>query len=172
MCTQCVEWNGARWHRYYGGYYERTAKGGGKRVSMRLHREIWRFAFGCVPDGHDVHHKDGDKGNNSLDNLELLSRPDHMRHHRAGMRVPNNDWVADDAGEKPCVDCGRAVIRLRGNEAVCQKCQYRRADMRRTKTKECINCGAGFQTIRGNYCSQRCVNLATKGGTTCVLPKG
>lgn len=31
-----------------------------------------------------VHHRDGDKHNNALDNLELTSRPEHVRIHRIG----------------------------------------------------------------------------------------
>ena len=38
-------------------------------------------------DGFDVHHLDGDHGNNDPDNLVLMEHSDHMRLH--GVRVPS-----------------------------------------------------------------------------------
>lgn len=35
----------------------------------------------CIPPGHVVHHIDHDKLNNHPDNLELMTRKDHARHH-------------------------------------------------------------------------------------------
>lgn len=35
-----------------------------------------------------VHHKDGDKSNNDLENLEVMSRSEHSRSHRLGNSMP------------------------------------------------------------------------------------
>ena len=35
-----------------------------------------------------VHHKDGDKSNNDLENLEVMSRSEHSRSHRLGNGMP------------------------------------------------------------------------------------
>jgi hypothetical protein len=47
-----------------------------------LHRLIASCKIGrsILPD-EDVHHIDGDKLNNSYDNLEVLKRSEHRRHH-------------------------------------------------------------------------------------------
>jgi hypothetical protein len=37
-----------------------------------LHRVIWQLANGTIPDGYVVHHKDHDKTNNNISNLELV----------------------------------------------------------------------------------------------------
>lgn len=46
-----------------------------------LHRAVWESKHGKMPRRHEVHHKDRDKSNNRLDNLELLSPSDHARRH-------------------------------------------------------------------------------------------
>ena len=56
------------------GYYSSTTK---KRCL--LHRYIWEKEKYKIPDGYDIHHIDGDKTNNSIDNLECLSKSEHTR---------------------------------------------------------------------------------------------
>ena len=51
-------------------YYSR----GGKK----LHRDVWRMAFGPIPDGCHIHHKDGNPANNVLSNLECLPAKIHL----------------------------------------------------------------------------------------------
>lgn len=46
-----------------------------------LHQEIWKDAHGPIPEGHQIHHRDGNPLNNSLDNLECLSDDEHKRRH-------------------------------------------------------------------------------------------
>jgi hypothetical protein len=66
--------------RYYlcGEYFQRSGE--------RLHRRIWEDHHGPVPSGFHVHHRDGNKRNNSLDNLELLTAAEHMSHHHKGQQ--------------------------------------------------------------------------------------
>ena len=47
------------------------------------HRVLWEKHFGQIPEGHHVHHKNGDKRDNRLENLELLSSFEHHSHHFA-----------------------------------------------------------------------------------------
>ena len=43
------------------------------RKGIFLHRYIWEEAYGKIPDGHDIHHKDENKLNNYYKNLEWLN---------------------------------------------------------------------------------------------------
>ena len=52
------------------------------------HRLVWETANGPIPRGHVIHHKDGNKLNNSLDNLECTTQLEHMKMH-----WPNQRWV-------------------------------------------------------------------------------
>ncbi len=46
----------------------------------RLHRYAWVAAFGPVPDGCHIHHRDDDVLNNSLRNLECVPASLHLSH--------------------------------------------------------------------------------------------
>ena len=49
-----------------------------------LHVAVWEFHHGPVPEGCHIHHKDGDRGNNQLENLECLDASEHMSLHQEG----------------------------------------------------------------------------------------
>jgi len=61
---------------------------------MSKHREIWKRHFGEIPKDNDgrsyeVHHKDGNRNNNDINNLMCISIQEHYDvHHRQG------DWGA------------------------------------------------------------------------------
>ena len=66
----------------------------------KLHLYIWELENGQKPGGYDLHHKDYDKGNYNLENLELLSKSDHMKVHAGWKRDDKGNWTT-----KPCKDC-------------------------------------------------------------------
>ena len=47
----------------------------------RYHRYLWEQIYGKISKGYDLHHVDGDKLNNNLQNLELLSKSEHTKRH-------------------------------------------------------------------------------------------
>lgn len=59
------------------GYFYHIS--GNKRLA--LHREVWKSVHGPIQKGFHIHHKDGDKNNNGIDNLEMLSISEHMKRH-------------------------------------------------------------------------------------------
>ena len=163
MCDKCVEWNGIRWHSYNNGYYEyRGTRSKQRKDRDNLHKAKFKHYFGEIPKGYDVHHKDGNKLNNEISNLELLSRSEHMRHHREESPIPRPDFESM-RHETNCQDCGKVVERKVVTETIlCKQCQFKKADKRRTHERSCSFCGETFRTIRGNFCSQRCVNLGRR----------
>lgn len=46
-----------------------------------LHRLIWEDFYGPIPEGWIIHHKDENKLNNCICNLELMRKEDHNSHH-------------------------------------------------------------------------------------------
>lgn len=170
MCIKCVEWGGKKWHVYGDNeYYERTDKSVRPKRTLRLHREKWLAEVGPIPDGHHVHHKNEDKQDNRLENLECMAAGDHMREHRPhgfGVR-PTYDtiYVCE------CYICGKSVERrIKTAKTKCKSCTYREAEEKRKVKKTCTHCGTEFISRAGTLCSQRCVNLATNGATVRILP--
>jgi hypothetical protein len=52
----------------------------GENRKFYIHRIVVEAHFGPIPEGMEVNHKDGDKSNNRLDNLELLSHSQNLKH--------------------------------------------------------------------------------------------
>lgn len=64
------------------GYYRFS---GGENVHKYFHRVIWENFYGCeVPKGYHIHHKNGNKLDNCILNLQLVSKSQHHKHHQQG----------------------------------------------------------------------------------------
>lgn len=96
-----VEVDGKWFTIYKGKYYEHHSKEG----VLYLHRYIWEKHNGRIPENMCVHHKDCDRLNNSLDNLELKSKVEHttMHAHKSlkdnYLKTINNLKKASDAAK-------------------------------------------------------------------------
>jgi len=47
-----------------------------------IHRLVWQYHNGPILDGFDIHHKDENKHNNNIDNLELIEKRKHKSSHK------------------------------------------------------------------------------------------
>ena len=78
---------------------------------IRAHAWVWTNHFGSPPIGTHLHHKDGNKSNNAIENLELLTATEHTRLHLHEperkelsrkacdkIRHLTKDWHKTDAG--------------------------------------------------------------------------
>lgn len=137
--------------RYYlcGNYFQRKGK--------RLHRAVWEHYNGDVPTGHHVHHVDGNRSNNDIDNLELIIGKAHLeRHARTEERREN----------------GRRAIRLaiekapewhRSEEGKEWHSKHAKETWAKHKEREriCTGCGEIYMSRdlghKGNhFCHQNC----------------
>jgi hypothetical protein len=73
------EFNGIKFRKT--GKYYRPSGADCKRGVESLHREIWKYYRGEIPDGYHVHHMDGDTDNNAITNLSLIEGWDHLSMH-------------------------------------------------------------------------------------------
>ena len=185
MCDSCVTFKGRKYHRKAGGYYTTT---------LRLHREVWEEAFGKIPEGSHVHHRNEDKSDNRIENLQLLTRSEHAKLHAEEKLAPYREAALIQARH---VSEERRLERLR-RVLVCKNCgdKYHSgsAHPRRFCSSKCIEaarstkfgsgkrhcefCGKVYQPSRRvqRYCSKACCNAAhheraaRSRSRTCVRP--
>ena len=63
------------------------------------HDLIWEQYYGEIPEGYQIHHIDGNKANNNIENLQLVTPLEHKRLH-SGCKIIDGEWY------KPCSVCG------------------------------------------------------------------
>lgn len=114
----------------------------------RLHRIIWEIHHGSIPEGFDIHHKDGDKLNNSIDNLECISHSEHLSIHMKENSDKIHAWHKTPEGRK---SLGEKASKLMSE--------------RPFKTFNCPQCLKDFQSQnihRVKYCSISCQHAARR----------
>jgi hypothetical protein len=85
------------------GYLSVTLCGDGRQERHTIHRVMWLYFHGAIPEGLQINHKDFCKTNNELANLELVTPYQNIQHAvRAGrMQAPrpnsNKAKLSDDA---------------------------------------------------------------------------
>ena len=125
------DWNGTRWYRNRKDHYYRDPSGG-----VLLHVAIWTNANGPAPDGHVIHHRDHNRDNNSIDNLQALADRDHRRHHLKD----NKRWASAQT-----------------SEAAKARATQQWADREPTEHR-CEHCGSSFWStgMRAKFCHANC----------------
>lgn len=131
-----------------------------------LHQEVWKAANGPIPKGFQVHHKDGNPGNNEISNLELLTSAQHHAEHR---RMPtfnlerakrSMDWARKFAPKWHRSKGGRAWHGKHGRGSWVG---------RQPEAVPCSECGENMNTFfrhKRNFCSERCtMRYHRKAGT-------
>lgn len=74
-------------NKYYDGYLINFSSSTGyptiwkNNKNVLLHRYIWEKHFGKIPNDCEIHHKDKNRTNYSLDNLILVKIKEHHRKH-------------------------------------------------------------------------------------------
>lgn len=124
-----------------------------------LHRDIYAATHGQIPEGYDVHHKDGNPLNNDISNLEAIPEGDHYRLHAAELnndpefvawRRAHFDRIRPLAAEWHRSEEGREWHREHGRLAYAGREFYERT---------CDRCGKTYKTRhlgRNRFCSNSC----------------
>ena len=144
------------WIQTTGRYFQSGRKSAPERL---LHRRIWIDANGPISDGMHVHHKDGDWRNNTLSNLELVSRSEHASQH---MLVR---WQNPEEAASMRVALGKAIDAARGWHSTDEGREWHSQNAKNAwKGKEpkecsCVVCSGIFTSLfptRAKFCSKKC----------------
>lgn len=84
---------------YKGVFYSENKSGylhGGRKKKL-LHREIWKDRFGSLPSRLVLHHKDENRINNRVENLQPMTIGNHLRLHLKGKPKQKKIQSAKDA---------------------------------------------------------------------------
>jgi len=138
------------------GYYLSSRKIGTSRV--RLHRYMWMKYYGEIPKGFEVHHKDGDKDNNEIENLELLSKKKHLKWHADN--IPEELMVKwkenfEKKARPKAIEWHKSEEGRRFHQKIAKKSW----ENRKPKIYTCKNCGKKFESLKYGgvkYCSPTC----------------
>lgn len=73
------------------GYY--------KHANIFMHRYVWEFYNGKIPEGYEIHHKDLNRNNNKIENLECISTSDHRKLHADLLTDEQREWKRNNLAE-------------------------------------------------------------------------
>lgn len=123
-----------------------------------LHCAMWEFYHGPIPKGFHVHHKDGKKWHNEIDNFELLSSSDHTKEH----------WARKFFLQRTCLQCG-IKFKTRSTKGIAVKfcsntckANHRRLSRKDFITRPCTNCTVPLFRSRFKFGMGLCVKCARK----------
>lgn len=149
--------------KIFNGFKFYKNKKGRYSCTITLHRFLWQFYNGEIPEGYDIHHKDFNKENNDISNLELVTKEDHKKIHLSHKikRTPRKKQ------KFICTVCGNEYESVNhGNNNYCsQKCKKIAERVRAVKIKICKVCGKIFSDVvskHRKHCSLECAAALRK----------
>lgn len=144
-------------HQRFDGVVYRKDSCGHYENDLRIHRAVWSYYHGKIPDDYQIHHIDKNKTNNAIENLQCLTRLEHRKaHSKKGTRVatPKKKIFT-------CDHCGKQYEASdQGKNRYCsEKCKRRHVYQENIRPFICQHCGKTFSANRHNkpkFCSIRC----------------
>lgn len=67
-------------------------------ANFPIHRAVYLYYRGDIPDNHDIHHIDHNKANNAVENLQCLTPAEHKRVHNA--EIKSREFTCEICGKK------------------------------------------------------------------------
>jgi hypothetical protein len=116
-----------------------------REYTLLAHRWVWINYHGEIPVNIDIHHIDGDKSNNEIENLKPLTRSEHLKEHwydghdkekrkKQLDSVRPLDWLKSERGRKAVSEKGKEIWKERNPKIIiCENCGTEKAFKRWAK---------------------------------------
>ena len=151
----------AKYEQFFDGikFTSPTQDGYYKHQGLRLfmHRYVWEYYNGPIADGYEVHHKDFNKANNDIDNLQLLSVAEHRKLHADLLTQEQREWKRHNMNTV-VHEAAKAWHKSKEGHEWHVKHGKKTAQNQRIFHNVCIVCGQEFDSKRrvAKYCSGAC----------------
>lgn len=129
---------------------------------IRAHQWVWVKVHGPIPKGYHIHHKDDNKSNNVICNLELIEKSRHLKHHL-------NDPRRIEIAKRVCDQIRPLTKEWHRSEEGKAWHRYHAAKIRFGNNipheETCQNCAKKYQTKkigRNKFCSNNCRSQARR----------
>ena len=156
MSEKTQYFNGYKFTRGEEGTYYRCAK-----LKKRMHTYVWEYYNGKIPKGCEIHHIDGDKSNNDISNLQLVTTEEHHKIHNKLLTTEQREWRRNNLNEKArpkAIEWHKSNV---GSEWHSKHIKKQHQNGAFKKELICTNCGKIYLgEIRKNggntFCSNNC----------------
>ena len=146
------EFEGVRFYKC-GKYFSNSS------VIKRLHRYVWEFHNGPIPNGFEIHHIDEDVSNNQIENLRILKKGEHSSLHSSSEQKRKR---MSDLGKR----YQKRTAEWHGSESGIewhrQHYQKNKHKLHKLVEKVCSFCGKTFVAVNVGsdtaFCSNNCTS--------------
>ena len=133
------------------GYY--------KHSNVFMHRYVWEYYNGKIPEGYEIHHKDLNRNNNNIDNLECISVSNHRKLHTDLLTDEQREWKRRNFDKNALPKAIEWHKSEKGSEWHSEHIKKQREKGAFTKELICTNCGkvyVGEKHGETSFCSNAC----------------
>ena len=143
-------------HQRFNSITYRKQSNGRYATTKHIHRDVWQYWHGEIPDEHAIHHLDRNPTNNTAENLQCLSAIEHSKLH-----LPKKQQIPQQKSTLVCKQCGQEYSTVkRKNSAFCSRqCRDKFRYRNDVEKRICKFCGQQFEAFRYNknqFCSPQC----------------
>lgn len=126
---------------------------------LRLHRAVYAYFNGPVPNGYHIHHMDHDKGNNESGNLVAMPKKAHLKLHGSEQTEEQRAWARKNMEERVRPAACMWHQSKAGREWHKEHYEQMKGCLHARRPSPCQYCGKEFMAIGNGYqkfCSNAC----------------